>query len=216
MVAFSFQQRLIHRLIMQGPFLQDIGLLHGKMGIALFFFEYGKYTNCSVYTDVGEELLDDIWGQVHDELPYGFGSGLAGIGWSIEYLLQHHFIEGNGNEVCEEIDQRIMQINLTRLKDTSLETGLEGLFFYCSARMQGAEKQNNPSPFDAAYLKDLAHVNTCLAINGLSAFYRRYPISISSLLDTNLIEIDENSYLTAALGLKEGIAGFLFKQINEK
>lgn len=215
MTTFSFQQRLIHRLILQGPFIQEIGLLHGKMGIALFFFAYGKYTNCPVYTDIGEELLDDIWGLVHDELPYGFGSGLAGIGWGVEYLLQHHFIEGDSNEVCEEIDQRIMQINLTRLKDTSLETGLEGLFFYCSARMQGAEKQHNPNPFDAAYLSDLARVNTCLATSDLLPFYRQYPVSLSPLIDMNLMEIDENNYLTVALGLKEGIAGCLFKQIRK-
>ena len=213
MNEFNLEQKILHRLILQSPSIEDLGLLHGKMGIALFFFEYGRHTGCNVYTDIGGELLDDLWEQIHTELSFCFDSGLSGIGWGIEYLLQNYFIEGDGNEVCEEIDRKVMQTDLKRLDDSTLDTGLEGLFYYISARMQGAVSQNNPLPFDSVYRENLACVSSYLATCNQAGFYRRYPVSVNPFL--NSISVAGESYSSVPLGLKEGIAGFLLKQIRE-
>ncbi|WP_425883926.1 lanthionine synthetase LanC family protein [Parabacteroides sp. ASD2025] len=210
MKTFSFEQRVVHHLILQSPFINDLGLFHGKMGIALFFFEYGRYADCDVYTDIAEELLDDIWALIHTELSFRFASGLSGIGWGIEYLLQNRFISGDGNEICEEIDRIIMQMDLCRLDDLCLDTGLEGLFYYVSARMQGAASQKNPLPFDRQYREDLQHVNSFFDMDDLDAFYNRYPVSVSPFLNSALLT--EETYVSASLGLKDGLAGFLLKQ----
>lgn len=213
MKEFTIEQKIVHHLILQNSFVKDLGLLHGKMGIALFFFEYGKYTGCDVYTDIGEELLDDIWKQIHTELSFHFDSGLSGIGWGIEYLLQNRFIEGNSNEVCEEIDRIVMQTDLRRLDDPNLDTGLEGIYYYVSARMQGAFFQKSLLPFDKYYREDLAFMNPLFKMEDLTVFYDRYPVSVYSFL--NSIPITEDSYTSASLGLKEGLAGFLLKQIQK-
>lgn len=209
MNTFDFKQLVVHQLILKSPFVRDLGLFYGKMGIAISFFEYGRYTGCDVYTDMAEELLDDIWNQIHTELSFRFDSGLSGIGWGIEYLLQNHFVSGDGNEICEEIDRIIMQTDLRRLDDQSL-TGLEGLFYYASARMQGAASQNNPLPFDKSYRDDLLHVNPLFDANDPTAFYNRYPVLVSPFL--NSIFLKKDSYVSAPLGLKDGLAGFLLKQ----
>lgn len=39
MDEFNLEQKIVHRLILQSPFVSDIGLLHGKIGIVLFFYE---------------------------------------------------------------------------------------------------------------------------------------------------------------------------------
>lgn len=205
------EKKIIHRLIMQSPFVQNLGLLYGKMGIALCFFEYGRYTNCNVYTDIGGELLDDIWEQSHSELSPYFDSGLSGIGWGIEYLLQNHFIKGSSNDVCEEIDRKVMQLNLRYLDDNTLETGLEGICYYISARMQGTASQKASLPFGLDYLKDLSSVNPHFSIDDPTEFYTRYPLSVESFLSP--VIVCETSYMSTPLGLKEGIAGFLLKQI---
>lgn len=210
MKTFSFEQRVVHHLILQSPFIKDMGLFHGKMGIALFFFEYGRHTGCDVYTDIAEELLDDIWEQIHTELSFRFDSGLSGIGWGIEYLLQNRFISGDGNEVCEEIDRIIMQTDLCRLDDLRLDTGLEGISYYVSSRMQGAASQKNPLPFDRQYRENLHHVNPFFDMDDLDAFYNRYPVSVSPFLNSALLT--EETYVSASLGLKDGLAGFLLKQ----
>lgn len=198
---------MVHHLILKSPFIENLGLFHGKMGIALFFFEYGRSTGCDVYTDIAEELLDDIWALIHTELSFRFDSGLSGIGWGIEYLLQNHFISGDGNEVCEEMDRAIMQTDLCRLDDLCLDTGLEGIYYYVSARMQGATSQKNPLPFDSRYWEDLHHVNSFFDMDDLGTFYNRYPVSVSPFLSSVLLT--EETCLSAPLGLKNGLAGFL-------
>ena len=210
METFSFEQKMVHHLILKSPLIEDLGLFHGKMGIALFFFEYGRSTGCDVYTDIAEELLDDIWTLIHTELSFRFDSGLSGIGWGIEYLLQNRFISGDGNEVCEEMDRVIMQTDLCRLDDLRLDTGLEGIFYYVSARMQGAASQKNPLPFDCRYREDLHHVNSFFYMDDLDTFYNRYPVSVSPFLSSALLT--EETYLSVPLGLKDGLAGFLLKQ----
>ena len=210
METFSFEQKMVHHLILKSPLIEDLGLFHGKMGIALFFFEYGRSTGCDVYTDIAEELLDDIWTLIHTELSFRFDSGLSGIGWGIEYLLQNRFISGDGNEVCEEMDRVIMQTDLCRLDDLRLDTGLEGIFYYVSARMQGAASQKNPLPFDCRYREDLHHVNSFFDMDDLDTFYNRYPVSVSPFLSSALLT--EETYLSVPLGLKDGLAGFLFIQ----
>lgn len=210
MKTFSFEQKMVHYLILKSPLIEDLGLFHGKMGIALFFFEYGRSTGCDVYTDIAEELLDDIWALIHTELSFRFDSGLSGIGWGIEYLLQNRFISGDGNEVCEEMDRVIMQTDLCRLDDLRLDTGLEGIFYYVSARMQGAASQKNPLPFDRRYREDLHHINSFFDMDDLDAFYNRYPVSVSPFLSSALLT--EETFVSASLGLKDGLSGFLLKQ----
>lgn len=85
MVAFNLEEKIIHRLLLESSFAKNTGLLYGKMGIALCFFEYGRYTANDVYSEAGEELLDDIWTHIHLKSPFHFDSGLSGIGWGGEY-----------------------------------------------------------------------------------------------------------------------------------
>lgn len=211
MVAFDLKEKMVHRLLLQSSFVKNPGLLHGKMGMALCFFEYGRHTGCAVYTEAGEELLDTLWTQMHAEMPFHFDSGLSGIGWGVEYLLQNGFIGGDGNEVCEEIDRKIMQINLRRLNDPTLERGLDGICYYVSARIRGAISQKNPLPFDEEYLNDVRAVNPLFATTRLPDFHAQYPVSVSCFLKP--VAIDEKSYLSAPLGISHGLSGYLLTQI---
>lgn len=211
MDEFNLEQKMVHRLILQSPFISDIGLLHGKMGIALFFYEYARYTSSDVYNDMGEELLDDVLNQIHTGMSYRFDIGLSGIGWGIKYLLLNHFVEGDENEICEEIDHEIMRTNLLRVGDLSLERGLEGLFYYISARLYRASLQEKKIPFDDDYLKDLSCINPFFKIENMSEFCARYPLSMKNVL--NEITIDESFYMREPLGLKDGISGCLLSKI---
>ncbi len=207
MIEFDFEEKILHRLILQSPFVEDLGLLYGKMGITIFFFEYGRYKGCNVYTDIGEELLDGICEQIHSKLPFFFSSGLSGIGWGIEYLIQNHFIKGDSNVICEEIDEKILQINLRRLNDQTLETGLEGLYLYISARIQGTSIQKNPLPFDYAYLNDLNYMNSAFFISNRI----RNPISLENIL--NSVLVDRDTYIFSPLGIANGLSGYLLTQL---
>lgn len=212
MQEFDLKEKMIHRLLLESPFVKDIGLWRGKMGIALFFFHQGRASGCEVCTEAAQELLEEVWNQVHAELPFHFDSGLSGIGWGVEYLLQNRFIEGDGNEICEEIDRKIMEIHIRRLQDPTLEKGSAGLYYYLSARIRGALSQHRAWPFDREYLDDLSRANPVFAPARWQEFCARYPLSPAAWL--NRAPIDETSYLSAPLGLRSGLAGYMLTQTD--
>ncbi|WP_278704688.1 glycosyltransferase [Parabacteroides goldsteinii] len=148
---FTEGQSLIHRLIWEAGFLTDLGLFNGKMGVMIFFYECGKWCDNLVFTEFANELLDELWDDVDQNTQTCFATGLAGIGWGIEYLIQEGFVEATDN-ICEEIDHRIMEAQIT---DLSLETGLTGLFHYLLAHIKGSIQRNVTMAFDSNYLTNL-------------------------------------------------------------
>lgn len=154
-LMFADTERITHHLMLNAYFNPDLGLFHGQMGTVLAMSEYSKYANNEVYFDVASYLLDNIAGKMHKNLLFSFASGLSGIGWGIEYLIQYGFVEGESVEICEEIDRKIMETDPRRILDFSLDTGFEGLLHYVIYHLQGAMKQNTELPFDDRYLSDI-------------------------------------------------------------
>lgn len=63
--------------------------------------------------------------------------GLSGIGWGIEYLIQQGFIEGNADEILEEIDLYVVRaIYLQEMNDLGLDRGVLGLGRYILMRIR--------------------------------------------------------------------------------
>ncbi len=85
-----------------------IGLFDGKMGIAIFLYEYARYSKRDIYNDVAGQLLDDIYSQVSLKVSPNLLEGSAGIGWGLCYLLQHQFIEGDPDEVLHDLDEHLL------------------------------------------------------------------------------------------------------------
>jgi len=156
------EQKIIHHLMMCSFSLSNLGLFHGKTGVALFFYHYSKFTNNTVYSEYARDLVDDIWNNLHDRLPENFKSGLAGIAWGVEYMILNGFVTGNSNEICSEIDARIMQSDLRRITPKFIEQELEGFLHYVLIRTAGSVRQNNCLPFDEMYHKDLFKVFSSL------------------------------------------------------
>ena len=192
--------RIANHLIMNASFLTDLGLYHGKMGIVLFFAHYGRYTGEILYDDFAGELLDEIYSEIHTDMPINFESGLCGIGWGIEYLLENGFMEGDSNEILSEIDAKIMERDLRRIKDLSFRTGLEGISCYIQKRIDSTFRKKDTMPFDDIYLSDWHTVAGKL----------NEKFEISSLLETIP---DGDDLLTWKLGLDCGCAGWGLKKI---
>jgi len=54
-------QRIANVLLLNASFTDNLGLLNGKMGIAIFFYQYARYTGNKVYEDYAGELIDEIY-----------------------------------------------------------------------------------------------------------------------------------------------------------
>lgn len=226
-VVFDRNQRMIHFLMFNSNFTKDLGLFFGKTGLVLFFANYHKFSAEDIYDSIADELMEQVLSGIHKGFPIGFQSGLSGIGWGIEYLIQNGFMEGNGSEICEEIDQQIMEKDPRRITDLSLEEGLEGLLLYVLTHILGAYKTQTSLPFDPAYLNDLYSAVVCLdkkeinpGLRGLANHYTQFynnrkmefrTPELTSFID--VIKVNDEKITTYPVGLKDGIAGIVLRSV---
>lgn len=150
--------RIARHLMIKSLSINDLGLYHGKMGILLFFVHYAKYSKNRMFDLYANDLIDDILDEMHEDIPINFESGLCGIGWSIEYLIQNKFMEGSSDEILEEIDKKIMERNLRRISDLNVRTGLEGILYYVDRRLYSSSINKKKHFFDESYISDVEFV----------------------------------------------------------
>lgn len=226
-VVFDRNQRMVHALMFNSNFTTDPGLFSGKMGLVLFFANYYRFSKEDIYDSIADELMEQILTGVHKGSSIGFKSGLCGIGWGVEYLIQNGFMEGDSSEICEEIDKKIMEKDPRRITNLSLEEGMEGLLLYVLTHLSGAILNQTPLPFDPVYLNDLYS-----AVEGLNQ--KEVSQNLRELADhyiqfhnngktgfrtpelTSFIEateIDDKKITTCPIGLQNGIAGILLQTI---
>lgn len=89
------------------------------------------------FEKLASAYLNKIINEVSFEIPMNFGNGLLGFGYLIEYIIQHHLIDGDTDEILYELDKRIECIDLMLLEDNSLDTGVLGYIMYAYARIKG-------------------------------------------------------------------------------
>jgi len=136
-IPFSRQQRITNTLLLNASFIDNLGLMHGKMGIAIYFFHLARETGNSIYEEYAGELIDEIYKEIHAKTQCDFENGLAGIGWGIEYLLRNKFIDADPNEVLEEFDSQIIhEITFHAPDDVGILYGLNGYILYFLSRLQ--------------------------------------------------------------------------------
>ena len=217
----KYHQALAY-LTINSSFLGDLGLFHGRMGIVLFFAHYARVTQNKQYEDFAEILLDEIYEEIHWDLPINLENGLCGIGWGIEYLVQNGFMEGNTDEILADIDRKVLEIDPLRISDLSFRRGLAGIIFYVIARLN-ANRETSNLPFDQEYLDSLQKALEDIKFTEeddvptdlkkeLEFVLRRNKTTI--LLPNNLIQplhnIKTDCFSNYSLGLENGIAGTLW------
>ena len=159
---YTFNQTAVHHLLLKSHFIKEPGLFFGKMGIAIAFFDYGRKVNNKIFIDHGEDLIDGILDGIDHKLSFGFATGLAGIAWGIEYLIQNKYVKGNANSICADLDRKIMLISIKRISDLSLEIGMEGILHYVLARIKGSISQSESIPFDTGFLEEIQELTSNL------------------------------------------------------
>ena len=137
--VISTNQKIINTLLLNASFIDNIGLMHGKMGISIFFFHLAKQTRNKIYEDYAGELIDEIYEEITLNTPVDFENGLAGIGWGIEYLAQNGFIEADTDEVLDEFDKKIFkELIYNTPQEIGISKGLTGLGAYFLKRVQNS------------------------------------------------------------------------------
>lgn len=136
-------QRIANVLLLNASFIDNLGLLNGKMGIAIFFYHYARYTGNKVFENYAGELIDEIYEGINTNTPVDFASGLTGIGWGIEYLVKNNFIQANTDEALEDIDTSVYRNSLYRPFLLESENDFFGYGLYYIARLREHEDDND-------------------------------------------------------------------------
>ncbi len=214
MTHFYTQQHLLSHMLlhsMDNP--QQIGLLTGQMGIVLVIEEYSRQWKCPWLEVAADYIYDNIAKRICNMYDIGFSSGLSGIGWGVEYLVQHNFMPGPADEICKEVDTRIMQSDIHRIKDTSATEGMLGLFAYVQSRILGNVRSGLGLPFDSEYLTGWLNVLT----TNPECFHVEYhwlkralsgDIELCALKLSKFITVPHHIY-TNELSLTKGIAAHI-------
>lgn len=130
---FTREQRITNALMLHSTSISDIGLLHGKIGIAIYFHHLARQSGKSVFAEFADELIDQVTESLSNETPFDFESGITGIGWAVEYLIQNGFVEADADDILEEFDAKVNQTFIHSDKD--LETTL-AIGHYLNVRLR--------------------------------------------------------------------------------
>lgn len=103
-------KNLLRYGVLRSEVLESPGLYNGKLGMAIIFYEYSRYSGDRLYEQFSDEIIDSIL-DLPASLSFRFSDGLTGIGWGITYLLKEKFIEGDINDILSEIDIKLEKIN---------------------------------------------------------------------------------------------------------
>lgn len=192
--------RISNHLLLNASYLSDIGLYNGRMGIVLFFAHYSKYTNQNYYDDFASILLDEIIEDLNYEKTYSFANGLSGIIWGVEYLYENSFIIGEPDFVLCNLYDRINEINIANVKDSSLDFGSLGLL--CSLYKSNKRKGKSVIESDCYNSLLFASMNEKMLNDGQVLKY---------ILHCDPTGDDLTSW---NIGLRNGCAGYGLKLMN--
>jgi lantibiotic modifying enzyme len=133
-----------------GDLKDNIGLMGGKIGVALFYFYYAKLLAEDKYADYGVELISDVFDVINNDFTYHtHAGGLAGIGWTVEHLAQNDFIDTDTNEILADLDPYLHKTMIYDIENENYDFlhGAVGNGVYFLSRMNSEKSKD--------YLKEL-------------------------------------------------------------
>lgn len=101
-------ERLARIILMNAGFTRQPGLFSGKSGALIFLYNYARYKDSQVYGDYADELTITLSKKVAFQDVGIYSNGLAGIGWTFDYLVKRDFIE-IGEHFYHHIDKSIFE-----------------------------------------------------------------------------------------------------------
>lgn len=111
------------------------GLYNGRLGIILFFYLYAEYNQEPEYRNIADDMLGKILSNLNNDMPIDLYFGTCGLGFLLCYLLSKDFVEGDTDEILEELDRMVVEKIDFDWEDRSLGTGLLGLLYYTAYRL---------------------------------------------------------------------------------
>jgi hypothetical protein len=133
-----------------------IGLAQGEMGICIYFYYLFRIEGNENYKKIAEQLLDDTLNKISKDFSISVESGLGGIGLGITHLIKVGFVDGDVNEILEDIDNVIFK-RLAFLQNNSSykKEELLHLIFYLHVRLTDLKDKHDQYIYKELIIKIL-------------------------------------------------------------
>ncbi len=123
---------------------ENIGVLSGISGIALFHFYYSKYLDTNDQADIGVDMLEEAINRINEGYQYPtYCTGIAGAGWVFEHLSEADFMDSDNDELLADLDDYlsgVMNYDMQQGNYDFLHAGI-GYAYYFLKRYQNTKNE---------------------------------------------------------------------------
>lgn len=91
-------QTIINHILLRSVDCKDISLYHGKMGIVLALYLNAREQGKAEWEDWAWDLLQSVYAQLAENLPYDMEDGLVGIGYAVTLLKKNGIFDEDPNK----------------------------------------------------------------------------------------------------------------------
>ena len=142
----------------------DIGVLSGRSGVALFQFYYAKLLQNESNAEIGAAIIAEIVDSINEGYNFPtFCSGIAGAAWAIELLKEEDLIDINTDDLLSGLDEYLHQaMRHMGTEDNFYDFlhGVMGIGFYFLKRYQNTERETLRSRYKKIILEVISILNT--------------------------------------------------------
>lgn len=136
-----------------------VGLVSGKMGICIYYYYLSRWEENCVYEKIAESLLDNIISELSDTNDITVETGLAGVAIGISYLVKEHFINGDIDEILEDVDsfifKRLTFLSYEDINQYISKSELLHLLYYLYMRYVESESSDNQYIFQELLIRTI-------------------------------------------------------------
>lgn len=138
--------KTIESLVIQRQLKKTIGLVNGNMGLAINVYYLSNHLSDDSLVPLAESLLEQVFIDVNSSHKIHFSTGLAGLGWAIDHLIDKKFVEGSAEQVLEDVERAIVRtLRVVSLKDHGLLDGYLGISRYYIDKLNCSHNVNSQS-----------------------------------------------------------------------
>ncbi|MCL2097440.1 MAG: lanthionine synthetase C family protein [Bacteroidales bacterium] len=146
----------IANLIIRHKQSDDVGLLTGLAGEALFLYKYANTLQLDAIKNNANEKLHMIFDLINEGriTSFTYAEGLSGVGWLIEYLLIQKLLVAEDGDIMQEADELLGNFMIQQMHEGDYDFlhNAGGIALYFLKRIQ---KTHRALPFLKQYIKEL-------------------------------------------------------------
>lgn len=205
----------LYEMVLRCNDLCSRGLFRGRMGVVLALMEYSRKHALLPLRDFCIYTIQRCTALVPGNAETGFASGMAGIGWALDYLKWRNLVDMDTAEICREIDRKLMRCSPLRTVDYTLDTGLEGLLTYVNLHLYN---NRGKTVFEDSFLAELRTVVKELPANAgdnlraLASLFERLIGGEECEPDVSLSQF-VGDFRNGDITLRHGLAGKLLDSL---